>query len=192
MSCPTESDLLRMASGELAGPRRDAVTAHVEQCETCARRVQEIRAVWETMALWEVDTTGHDVAQAVLQTVPARSTDSGPDFGVRPDGLARGGWLAQPWRWPVPTRAAASILLAVAVGWGTGRWVPRAASPDLGRARGGLASGQKDPAEMREAVTAERIARDLGLDALGGGIATGLSITLFDEAQWRVNEEAQG
>jgi len=45
---------------------------------------------------------------------------------------------------------------------------------------------------MREAVTAERIARDLGLDSLGGGIATGLAITLFDEAQWRVNEEAQG
>ncbi len=192
MSCPTESDLLRMASGELAGQRRDAVTAHVRGCETCARRLREIQAVWETMASWEVDTTGHEVAQAVLQAVPAQFADSGPDLRAQPDGLARGGWLAHPWRWPVPMRAAASILLAVAVGWGAGRWVPRAASPDLGQARGRLASAPKDPAEMGGPVTAERIARDLGLDALRGGIATGLSITLLDEAQWRANEEAKG
>jgi len=172
MSCPTETNLLCLVSGELSGQRRQIVVDHVNQCAVCARRVQELRDLWAVMGSWQPDVAGHEVAESVLRRV-AREAGSQPTQ-----------WR-QPWRWPVPLRAAASILLAVGIGWGAGRTMPASAPSRL-----------ITLPEPLEPVTAELVAREMSLDELGGGVPTGLAVTLlYEDEQPAVevsDEEEQG
>ncbi len=168
MSCPSESDLVKMVSGELTGDHRDAVAAHLSQCEACAARAQALQQLWQVMGAWQVDASGHEVADGVLVAV-----------GARPILTERSRW-ARPWQWPVPLRAAASLLLAVGVGWGTGRWTGR---PDEGPTLGPQPS---------EPVTAEAVAREMNLDALTGGASTGLAMTWLSEDLQATDTEDKG
>jgi hypothetical protein len=169
MACPSESDLIRMISGELAGDALAGADAHVEQCQTCAARADEMRGVWDLLEAWQVDARGHEVDGAVLQAVGPLLSASRMDRWVRP------------WRWPVPLRAAASIVLAVGVGWGTAAGTARQGGPVLA----GLP-------ESTEPVTAEAVARDMALDALSGGVPTGLVVTLINETEPEIDGETQG
>ncbi|MBN1346254.1 MAG: hypothetical protein JXQ73_26430 [Phycisphaerae bacterium] len=165
MSCPTESDLLRMASGELTGPSRQSVLAHVELCSTCAGRVQELQDLWDLMGAWDVDASTHDV-------------EAGVTAGVGVDQARESHHL---WRWPVPLRAAASVALAVGIGWGAGRypWTSPSTSRD-------------EAQPLRQVATTDQVVQDLNLDALNCGVPTGLAITLLDEELLPEPEEENG
>ena len=169
MSCPSESDLVKMVSGELTGDRHDAVMSHLDQCATCAQRADELRRAWRAMGAWQVDTSGHDVSDRVLIAV-----------GTRPISAEQGRW-GRPWQWPVPLRAAASLLLAVGIGWGTGRWTGR---PDL--------QGPTPGPRPAEPVTAEAVAREMNLGALTGGAPTGLALTWMNEELQASDMEEKG
>lgn len=173
MSCPTETDLLRLVSGELTGQHRERVVAHVEQCAACAQRVEPQQDLWETMGAWHVDVAGRDVSADVLRAAAGASAVHGATVWHRP------------WQWPVPLRTAASVLLAVGIGWGAGRTMPQSAPSRL--------TSVPEPVEP---VTPELVAREMSLDELGGGVPTGLAITLlYEDEQPAVevgDEEEQG
>jgi anti-sigma factor RsiW len=170
MSCPAESDLVRMVSGELAPDHRQTVLRHLEQCPECSRRLGELTSLWRTLGRWEVDASAHDVAGAVIRTV--RITHATPPRDYR--------WT-RPWRWPIPLRAAASFLLAVGLGWAAGRaTAPRAATE------------MAEAPQAASAVTFEQVAQDMGLDALGGGAVTGLAATLFQDEPPMSGQETKG
>jgi anti-sigma factor RsiW len=158
-----------MVSGELTGPQRQAVLAHVEQCDHCRQRVAKLQDVWQAMDAWQVEAAGHEVADEVLQTLKARL--------ARPQTSP---WR-QPWRWPVPLRAAASFMAAVGIGWGAARWTSQPTPADMA-----AGTGPDEP------VTGELVARDIGLDVLTGGSATGLAVTFLDEQLQQLDEEEKG
>ncbi len=61
--CPDQKDLQRFADGELKGPRRSRVAAHVKTCPLCAKELQQLRQISELVSgaiRKEVET--HDLA----------------------------------------------------------------------------------------------------------------------------------
>ncbi len=167
MSCPSQTELVRLVAGELTGEAQRDLQAHVAHCPSCEPYVRQLSTTWELLGRWEVDTTGHDVADRIMASA---RLEGEPRRTIR--------WTA-PWRWPVPVRAAASILLAAGIGWGTARM----SSADQ---RPGVA-----PRDLAEQVMPDLVAGDIKLDHLSGGAPVGLAIT-FLTGELVSEEETQG
>ena len=71
--------------------------------------------------------------------------------------------------------------MAVGIGWGAGNYPSLLQTP----------SQQAVPSPS-QAVTPQFVAQDMSLDALSGGVPTGLAITLLDEELLPEPEEENG
>ncbi|MCP4247237.1 MAG: hypothetical protein GY778_09330 [bacterium] len=154
--CPNQSQLIRLASGELDPAGADETRRHLQDCTRCAIVVRQLEATWDVLGTWSEAEPEGDLwprIQAAAQGGPAPSSN-------RP--LAHG-WLPRG-RLDL-FRAAAGIALAVGLGWTTGWWV----SP----------SGQIEPTGSPEA-TVEELIESLGLSELAAGSATGLPTALLE------------
>ncbi len=167
--CPSESERLRWVAGELTGSARAEMESHLAECSECSRQVTELGAMWRSMDAWRVDVGGHDVLPRVLAAAADRSEN---------DCVAR--WK-YPWAWPVPIRAAASILLAAGIGWSAARAMPRPALAPF-------------PSEIPLAAqpSEEVVADDVALYALTGGTPTGVASTFLDDETELSEQEDRG
>lgn len=112
MRCPTQSELLRLISGELAEDQADTLRSHVAHCPACTQSYQHLQSSWDALAAWRVDHGALDVFETVVQ----RAAESAGR--VRPVRSA-------PWRSPM--RLAASVMLAAGLGIGAGMLAPTSA-----------------------------------------------------------------
>lgn len=99
--CPSDGDILRAVSGELAGPERAALLDHLNRCAECARRFADAQRVWEETGRWQAIAPPADLTQRIL----ARAATEG---------------RAPSARW----RVAAAVLIAAGVGVAAGQLVP--------------------------------------------------------------------
>jgi hypothetical protein len=170
MQCPSDTDLLKWVAGELTGQEDESLVRHLGLCTQCAQQAAELKSVWGTMGNWEVDPSGHQVVDRVLGAVRT----------VQVGSLSSPSWR-QPWRWPVPIRAAASILLAAGIGWSAGRFLRTesrapapAATPKQGMVAGDLFS------------------RTATLEGLMRGMGTGLAIPMINSDPGPLDQEDRG
>jgi hypothetical protein len=104
-----DEDIVRLVAHNLPGADVQAVRAHVLECEACAVRVRTQIELWSTLGAWEA-----------VPPVPASTSDLlarlDNEAGVEPDVSTR----KTNWVWM--GRLAASVLLAVGIGYAVGRW----------------------------------------------------------------------
>ena len=67
--CPSESEIIRLAAGELPDERRTLFLAHVDQCPDCKRRYEATLATFGVLADWDIPATTRDCVPAVLARV---------------------------------------------------------------------------------------------------------------------------
>lgn len=149
MPCPNEVELIRLVAGELEGGPAEEVRRHVAQCRTCAETLAELEATWQVMGAWDEDAPASDLWPAVRASAELQAR-------------RQSGWV--PRTRPTLLRAAASVAVAVGLGWMAGTWVARPAG-------GG--------ADVMGPVPEEELIESLGLDEFASLSATGLPEALL-------------
>src|SRR5690348_4007405 len=64
--CPSDSELLRLMTGELPEPEATRARDHVEVCAACRHRLAEDRRVWEMLGSLSAELPPADLAPAIL------------------------------------------------------------------------------------------------------------------------------
>ena len=100
-------ELIEYVAGNLTEPEAAAVQEHIAACDECSRRVQEAAKLSDTLGLWEVETSGHNVGDRVI----ALARQSQPESVQRPATHARIKRLL-----PQVLRVAASIIISIGLG----------------------------------------------------------------------------
>jgi anti-sigma factor RsiW len=159
MPCPNEAQLIRLVAGELEAGSADEIRRHAAQCPGCTAALAELEATWQVMGAATADTPGSDLWPAIQASVGLEAKPS-PS------------WL--PRTRPALLRAAASLVVAVGLGWMTGSWVARPA---------GGGAEQIPPSQ-------EELIESLGLDEFASISATGLSEALLSADEEPAEEES--
>jgi anti-sigma factor RsiW len=110
----TEMQILARVQGRLTPDDAGPVEAHLQVCTACRERVAAQNHLWQQLETWGVPPVSADLAERVLDALPAPATHR----------LPRVGWMR-------PLRAAAAILLAIGLGHVAGRltWKPASSPP---------------------------------------------------------------
>jgi anti-sigma factor RsiW len=153
MSCPDEPRLIRLVSGELDAREAQDLERHLEECPRCAGALEELRTTWSILGEWTEDAPAADLWPTVRATLEL-------------DARGRGGWLPQ--SRPAMLRAAASLAVAVGLGWATGAWID---------------PGQKGPPNESAETSIDDIMEPLGLDEFVKSSATGLPLVFEEDTQ---------
>jgi predicted anti-sigma-YlaC factor YlaD len=138
MKCINDIELMEFISDKLDAERKVEVQKHLAICAKCSERVQEAARLWDTLGRWKVDTSAHNIADRVIESV-------GKSVSVRkhPRLLIKRDFLID------ALRIAASIIIAIGIGQKLGK----------------ISAGQK-PSALYSQNRPEYIAA-LGLDLAG-------------------------
>ena len=101
----TDKQLLSMLTD--SAPDHD-LTEHVAQCESCATRLQAVKAPWEVLGQWTLDTPDIDLTDQVMSKVQGHASI----------------YLRQP-------RALIRIAASILIGVGVGSWLERSVAQPL-------------------------------------------------------------
>jgi anti-sigma factor RsiW len=116
MPCPDEGQLIRLIGGELETEPAEQIRQHVRECPRCAALLAQTQTVWDVMGTLPEDGITSDLWPAVQAAVEAEGRRE-----------------ARQW---VPRqrldlmRAAASIAIAIGLGWTAGAWISPSRQPD--------------------------------------------------------------
>lgn len=69
-----DSEIYQYVSGELPEAKTRQVKQHVAECKDCQSRYQDAVALWDTLGQWQVDSSGHQIADRI--EVLAAKTES--------------------------------------------------------------------------------------------------------------------
>ncbi len=67
--CPSESEIIRFAAGELPDEQRTLLLIHVDQCPDCKRRYEATLATFSALADWDVPASTRDCTPVILARV---------------------------------------------------------------------------------------------------------------------------
>lgn len=143
------------------GPRQEA-EQHLAACEPCRSRYQQFAGVWSVLGQWEPACPDVDLRQRILAR--AREDTAGGISGISGIFGMRRRWAS------ITLRAAASIVLAIGVGYVAGRWGRTTPSLSLDELR-------------------QRTASSLYLDMFESGTPAGLSELVLADSQSAGKEE---
>jgi len=105
-----DNELMEYVADRLAPPQKEQVAEHIAGCPDCSQRRRQAQMLWDSLDQWTVDTSGHEIADRV--TALAQEHKS-----VR----AQMHKTYAPSTYALVLRVAASILIAVGVGYKLGR-----------------------------------------------------------------------
>lgn len=72
--CPQEDMLIGLISGQMTVQTREACLAHLDQCEACRRRYQDLQATWDALGEWTVDAPQRDLVPAIVADLKRSDT----------------------------------------------------------------------------------------------------------------------
>ncbi|HUU84162.1 MAG TPA: hypothetical protein VM243_11730 [Phycisphaerae bacterium] len=153
MSCPNDADLIRLLAGELDDGPSQNIRRHLTHCRACAATLAELQITWQVLAAGDEEEVTSDLWPAVRLAAEREA--------MRPTV-----WV--PRTPPALLRAAASIAVALGLGWLAGSWVGQPA----GRV-----------SQPNGTVPEEELIEALGLDELAALSATGLPETWLSTDQ---------
>jgi anti-sigma factor RsiW len=107
-------------AGKLTAFEKQEVQKHLAACEECSERRQKAVELWDALGQWEVDTTGHSVADRIMSLAEQEKLNS-----IKHDNILK------LWKEYLPAvlRVAASIIIAVGVGYKLGRYSVTGTAP---------------------------------------------------------------
>ncbi len=150
MSHVSESNLIKLAGGELSDGQRREIEDHLKSCRECRAAFEEHQAIRAALRQWQVDAGSRDLWPAIDERL-----NDWQMVIIRPD-------------WTKVTRVsrvAAAIALGVGLGYGGARFA---------------ASGAAGPQPVLPTVSAEEALGTLGFYVVESPSATGLFTTVFD------------
>ena len=159
MSCPNEADLIRLIAGEFEPAAANDLRGHLNGCPVCAAVVGELVATWEVMGAWDDEGAPSDLWPTVRSSV---------ELAAR----RRSGWV--PRTAPALLQTAASVVVAVGLGWLAGSWLAGPAAPE---------PTSPDFTAEQELIVS------LGLDEFASFSATGLPEALLSTGEEPSEEE---
>ena len=133
-----EIELTEFVAGRLTASRSKGIVKHLAKCPECSKRHREAMKLWDTLGQWDVDTTGHDIADRIHASAKTLQSKHKQDKQLN---IIKGDF------WVDVLRVAASIIIAVA----------------LGQKIGKLSAGQTTPPSV-QAQTMPRYIAALGLE----------------------------
>ena len=98
-----QTDLIRLAAGELEDARLRAVEEHLAACPACHAQYEAQVQLWQTLGEWTFDADQPDLVPTAEARLVVRAAT----------------------RWALVGRAAAAVLIGVGVGAGAGRALHR-------------------------------------------------------------------
>lgn len=60
-----DSEIYQYVSGGLPEAKVQQIRRHVAECEACRSRYQDAVALWDTLGRWQVDSSGHQIADRI-------------------------------------------------------------------------------------------------------------------------------
>jgi len=135
--------LMEYVAGKLAATRKEQVAEHIAGCPECSQRRRQAALLWDSLGQWTVDASGHEVAGRIAALAEKDLTSSAKNK-TRDDGretrdavpIVRRPLVYRP-SFSTVLRVAASILIAVGVGYSLG------SSSVTGRTETGAASNNR-------------------------------------------------
>jgi len=150
MQHPTDIQMMEFIGGHMPPDQRDRTIEHLASCQACRSRHQELSEVWDVLGEWEVPVGEHNLRERVLAAASVAATRRFPSV----------------WRqWTLVTlKTAASVLLAVGVGYAAALW--------------NRPSPEPPPNNIEQ-----RVAASLYLDTFESGTPAGLSELVLATAE---------
>jgi len=114
-----DNELMEYVAGRLASPEKEEAAEHIAGCPECSQRRRHAQMLWDSLGQWTVDTSGHEIAGRLTALA-----DKGlsPEAGKERDyGRVVRRPLVYRQLFSAVLRVAASILIAVGVGYSLGR-----------------------------------------------------------------------
>ena len=69
MKCVNDIELMEYVANKMAPGKQEQVKKHLSECAKCSERFQESARLWETLGRWNVDTTSHNIADKVMESI---------------------------------------------------------------------------------------------------------------------------
>ena len=69
------SELLEFISDRLPDAKIQQLERHMADCAKCRKRYQDIVDVWETLGQWQVDSSGHEIADRIEALAAKNESD---------------------------------------------------------------------------------------------------------------------
>jgi hypothetical protein len=153
MSHVRQTDLIRLAANELAGPQRDEVERHLAACAACRAFYQQQLAVWRALGEWQLDLTEGGLSTGIEWKLTDRPVVRHPF-------------------WAGVTRFS-RIAAAIVVGVGAGYWAARTSSPEQ-------PDQTQTVSATDDAIAGDALGEMLGIDYVADASPAGLFLALDD------------
>jgi anti-sigma factor RsiW len=72
-----DSQIYQYVSGQLPEAEVQRIRRHIADCEVCQSRYQESLALWDTLGQWQVDSSGHQIADRIEALAAKTESDPG-------------------------------------------------------------------------------------------------------------------
>lgn len=106
-------EIQKYISGKLSAPENEQVREHLATCQECSDHWRKAVELWDTLGQWDVDTTSHNVAERIMALAEQQRLNSNKHDNILKLGKK---YL------PAVLRVAASIIIAIGVGYKLGRF----------------------------------------------------------------------
>jgi len=115
-----DNELMEYVAGRLAPPEKEQVAQHIAGCAECAQRVRQEQMLWDSLGEWTVDTSGHKIADKIVALAEKDLAPAAEDKTPEAAHIVRRP-LIHRLSFSAVLRVAASILIAVGVGYNLGK-----------------------------------------------------------------------
>ena len=115
-----DSEIYQYVSGGLPEAKIQQISQHLAECRVCQSRYQEAVAFWDTLGSWQVDSSGHQIADRI-EALAAKTESDQRQNRARTTPFMQSFASA--------FRIAAAIIIAIGGGHLLGRYSLRSSKP---------------------------------------------------------------
>lgn len=111
---------MEYVAGRLASPEKEQVAEHIAGCPECSERHRQAEMLWNSLGQWTVETSGHEIADKIVALAEKDLAPAAENKTTEAIPIVRHPIVRRP-SFSTVLRVAASILIAMGVGYKLGR-----------------------------------------------------------------------
>ncbi len=106
-------EMQQYIAGKLSTSGKEKVRMHLVKCQECSQRWKKAVDLWDVLGQWDIDTIGHNVADRVIALAEKENLNKTKNDNI-----------LKLWKEYLPAvlRVAASIIIAIGIGYKLGRY----------------------------------------------------------------------